>query len=106
MPEDFPQFLIVIGISLPIGVFLGLVFLIRPELGKQWNTWTTSRLASRRWWVFVLWATIFLFFAWVQFTLRRFCFSASMAVLAAMELILMVMAIRRRAKDSRRSTGG
>ena len=93
MPEDLPLLLKVLAVAIPISLVGGLTLRFRfPRLCEQYRAWATSRIASRRWWVFVLYAAFFLLMASAQFCRHWFSFAALFAAFAVFELVLMAWA--------------
>jgi hypothetical protein len=107
MPDDLPLFLKCVAVAVPVGLILGFALRLRcPHLCERYAAWAAARLASRPWWVFVLYAAFFLLLTSAQVSRRWYIFAGFSAALAALELILMARTRRRRASSAGRSHGG
>lgn len=102
MPEDLPLFLMCMAIGLAIGLALRRLY---PPTCQRYAAWAASRIASRRWWVFVFWAAAFLLLAFQAIGLRWYISAAFSVAIAVLELALMTRAIRHRASSAGRSSG-
>jgi hypothetical protein len=98
MPEDLSLFLICVGVGLSVGLALRLLC---PHCCKRYAAWSASRITSRRWWVFVFYASFFLLLASALVGRHWYSFGSFSVVLAAGELVMMAITLRRRASSAK-----